>query len=75
MKRFVQGESRTQGTLPPERLDDSIAENNPIRVMDVFVDELDLGQLGFEAVAEGGSVSEWNTRVNPETSFLGSFSR
>ena len=51
MKRFVQGESRTQGTLLPELLDDYIAENNPIRVVDVFVDELDLGQLGFEGVA------------------------
>ncbi len=51
MKRFVQGESRTQGTLLPELLDDYIAENNPIRVIDVFVDELDLGQLGFEGVA------------------------
>jgi len=51
MKRFVQGESRTQSTLLPELLDDYIAENNPVRVIDVFVDELDLGQLGFEGVA------------------------
>ena len=51
MTRFVQGESRTQGTFLPELRDDHIAENNPVRVIDVFVDELDLGQLGFEGVA------------------------
>jgi transposase len=50
MKRFVQGESRTQSTLLPEMLDDYIADTNPIRVVDVFVDELALGQLGFEGV-------------------------
>jgi transposase len=47
MKRFVEGEDRSQSTLFPERLDDYIAEDNPVRVIDVFVDELDLGQLGF----------------------------
>src|SRR4030065_687084 len=50
MKRFIQGESRTQSTLLPEMLDDYIADTNPARVVDVFVDELDLGQLGFEGV-------------------------
>lgn len=47
LKRFVQGECRTQSTLLPELLDDYITENNPVWVVDVFVDELDLGQLGF----------------------------
>lgn len=47
MKRFIQGESRTQSTLLPEMLDDYITEANPVRVVDVFVDELDLGDLGF----------------------------
>ena len=50
MKRFIQGESRTQSTLLPELLDDYIADTNPVRVIDVFVDELDLGQLGFGGV-------------------------
>ncbi len=50
MKRFVQGEDRTQSTLFPERLEDYIAEDSPVRVIDVFVDELDLGHLGFERV-------------------------
>ena len=50
MKRFVEGEDRSQSTLFPERLDDYIAEDNPVRVIDVFIDELDLGPLGFEGV-------------------------
>ena len=47
MKRFVEGVDRGQGTLFPDRLDDWIGEDNPVRVVDVFVDELDLGGLGF----------------------------
>ncbi len=48
MKRFIQGEDRTQSTVLPELLDDYITENNPVRVIDVYVDNLDLGKLGFE---------------------------
>jgi transposase len=47
MKRFVEGEDRTQVTLLPESLDDYVAADNPVRVIDVFVDELDLHELGF----------------------------
>ncbi len=50
MKRFIEGEDRGQGTLFPERLDDWIGEDNRVRVVDVFVDELDLGGLGFGRV-------------------------
>jgi transposase len=50
MKRFVQGEHRTQGTLLPDHLDDYITEHNPVRVVDVFVDNLDLGELEFDGV-------------------------
>jgi len=50
MKRFIQGESRTQSTLLPESLDDYVADTNPVRVIDVFVDELDLGKLGFDGI-------------------------
>jgi len=42
MKRFIQSEDRTQATLLPELLDDYVAETNPVRVVDVFVDGLDL---------------------------------
>ena len=48
MKRYVEGENRSQSTLFPESLDDYIAEDNPVRVVDVFVDQLELKELGFE---------------------------
>jgi len=51
MKRFVEGVDRGQGALFPECLYDWIGEDNPVRVIDVFVDELDLGALGFGGVA------------------------
>ena len=47
MKRFIEGLDRGQGTLFPECLEDWIDEDNAVRVIDVFVDELDLGGLGF----------------------------
>src|SRR3979411_2266831 len=47
MTRFVVGDDRSQSTLFPERLDDYLGEDNPIRAIDVFVDELDLIALGF----------------------------
>ena len=47
MSGFIQGEDRTQATLFPERLDDYVAEDSPVRVIDVFIDELDLAGLGF----------------------------
>jgi transposase len=49
MKRFIEGEERSQVTLLPECLDDYITEDNPIRVVDVFVDELKLHDLGFDS--------------------------
>ncbi len=48
MGRFVEGEDRSQSTLLPERLDDYVGEDNPVRVVDVFVDNLDLTTLGFD---------------------------
>ncbi|WP_445145027.1 IS1182 family transposase [Dyella sp. Tek66A03] len=50
MKRFVEGADRSQSVLFPERLDDYIDDDNPVRVVDVFVDELNLGDLGFSGV-------------------------
>jgi hypothetical protein len=51
MKRFVEGTDRGQSTLFPECLEDWIDENNPVRVIDAFVDKLDLSGLGFDGVA------------------------
>jgi hypothetical protein len=50
MKRFGGGADRRQATLPPDSLEDYVAEDNPARVIDLFIDELDLGALGFAGV-------------------------
>lgn len=50
MSGFIEGCDRRQATLLPDCLDDYVAEDNPVRVVDVFVDDLDLGALGFEGV-------------------------
>lgn len=50
MKRFVEGADRSQSVLFPERLDDYINDDHPVRVIDVFVDELDFRELGFTGV-------------------------
>jgi transposase len=47
VKRFVEGDDRKQVALLPECVDDYIGEDNPVRVVDIFVDELDLTSLGF----------------------------
>jgi transposase len=51
MKRFIEGDDRSQSTLLPESLDDYVAEDNPVRVIEVFVDGLDLANLGFDGAA------------------------
>ena len=59
MPRFIEGQDRHQVTLLPESLDDFITEDNAVRVVDAFVNELDLAELGFEGVqaAETGRPS------------------
>jgi transposase len=51
MRRFVEGEDRRQGVLLPEYLDDYVSEENQVRVIEAFVEELDLAALGFEGVS------------------------
>jgi transposase len=51
MRRFVEGVDRGQTTLFPESLDDRIGEDNPIRVIDAFVEALDFSAIGFDSVA------------------------
>jgi transposase len=51
MRRFVEGVDRGQTTLFPECLEDWIDQDNPVRVIDAFVDKLDLCGLGFDGVA------------------------
>jgi transposase len=50
VKRFIEGTDRTQTTLLPESLDDYVAEDNPVRVVEAFVEELDLRSLGFRSI-------------------------
>ena len=51
MGRFVEGTDRGQTTLFPDCLEDWICEDNPVRAIDVFVDELELAEHGFSGVA------------------------
>ena len=60
MKRFVAGEDRQQATLLPDCLDDYVTADNPVRLVEVFVDELDLTTLGF-----AGAVPEATGRPSP----------
>ena len=55
MRRFVEGADRGQTTLLPESLGDWVEESNPVRAVDVFVEALDLADLGFDI---SGSTSE-----------------
>ena len=50
MKRFIEGEPRPQSTLFPDRIEDYIDEDNPVRALEAFVDALDLDRLGFEGM-------------------------
>ncbi len=47
MSGFIEGEDRNQATLFPERIDDYVDEDSPVRVVDVFIDDLDISGLGF----------------------------
>ena len=55
MRRFVEGTDRGQSTLLPECLDDWIDESNPVRVIDAFVDALDLAEIGLRWGGAGGN--------------------
>ena len=52
MTDFIEGENRFQATLFPEQLDDYIADDNSVRVIDVFIDGIDLSGMGFKTVPE-----------------------
>src|SRR5258708_2258982 len=54
MHRFIDGEDRMQQTLLPNSLEDYVGEENPVRVIEVFIDELDLAALGFFGDDTGG---------------------
>lgn len=63
MSGFIEGENRHQSTLFPESMDEYVAEDNPVRVVDVFVDSLDLAGMGFDTEAKDLG----RPRYHPET--------
>ncbi len=54
MKRFIEGVDRSQTTLFPDRPEEGIDDDNPVRVIDVFVDDLELLELGSGGLRQGG---------------------
>src|SRR5277367_5879207 len=72
MGRFVEGEDRRQSLLLPDSLDDYVSEDNPVRVVEVFIDELDLAALGFDGVqpASTGRRLEREAQRNVELMWL-----
>ncbi len=56
MKRFIESKDRKQVTLLPECLDDFVAEDNPVRIIEAFVEELDLESLGFDGAMPSTTV-------------------
>ncbi|MCF2918849.1 MULTISPECIES: transposase, partial [unclassified Pseudoalteromonas] len=50
MSKFISGEDRNQSTLFPESLEDYVSEDNTVRVIDVFIEELNLAELGFKGL-------------------------
>ncbi|MFT7661285.1 MAG: transposase [Gammaproteobacteria bacterium] len=56
MSRFIEGESRTQSTLFPARIEDYICDDNPVKFIDAFVDGLILIDLGFSSAQPQATV-------------------
>lgn len=77
LKRFDEEADRGQWTLLPECLDDFIDESNPVRVIDAFVNALDLGEMGFEGVkpAALSSMASASNRFSRVFSSSSAFSR
>jgi len=65
MKRSIEGEDRQQVTLLPECLNDDIGDDNPVRVVEVFLEELHPQTLGFEGVEPAGTGCPWWTAPGP----------
>ena len=72
MSGFIEGEDRSQATLFPESIDDYIAEDSAVRVIDVFVDELDLSGLGFKTVPEPTGRPGYHPRIMLKDSLINS---
>jgi len=75
MAGFIQGVDRAQATLLPECLEDWASESNPVRVIDAFVEALDLGGLGFSTVAPADTARPGNRRCRVATDIARHFLR
>ena len=62
MSGYIEGTDRGQATLFPDRLEDWIGEDNPVRVIDLFVDEIDLAEIGL---VRDGSGEDRTARLSP----------
>ena len=65
MKRFVEGQDRSQLILLPDCLDDYVGEDNPVLIVDAFIDELDLAVLGFAGHCHGNGSVQRGSEVRP----------
>lgn len=66
MSRFIEGIHRTQSTLFPERIEDYITEDNPVKVIDAFVDALDLGTWIFISTSPRHGQTSLSSRIDAE---------
>ncbi|MGY8796019.1 MAG: transposase, partial [Woeseiales bacterium] len=63
MSGFIEGQDRTQATLFPERIDDYVAEDSSVRVVDVFIDDLDILGLGFRTEPNATGRQSYHPKV------------
>ena len=63
MSGFIEGENRQQSTLFPERVDDYVDEDSAVRVIDVFIDRLDISGLGFKTEPSDTGRPGYNPRT------------
>ncbi len=75
MKRFIEGESRTQATLFPETLDEYITKENPVRVIDVFVDKLNVSMMGINIIPADTGRPAYHPRIMLKLFIYGYFNR
>ena len=75
MSGFIEGEDRTQATLFPERIDDYIAEDNDVRFIDFFINDLDLSGLGFKVIPEATGRPAYHPAIMLKLFIYGYFNR
>ena len=62
MKRFIEGTDRNQVMLLPESVEDYVGADNPVRIVEAFVEQLDLREMGFEGTESSG---DWPACISP----------